>query len=120
MEDCAGADPGSDCCVYCEELLPAARRLRPGEEARVLWDGGRVFQVDDDYCRCSCSHARTPVPMAYRASSCAYDAVDCFGEPCRVDADGVVWNASPSGASSCAEAVFDLPYAGGEVVVAIP
>jgi hypothetical protein len=117
MLGCFAVNPGDSCCIPCPAMIPAVKELNPGGEVRIPWDGQVVYQVDADYCDCSCYWERPPVPMGYRASACAYSAFDCYASPCVPDADSVYWSANVSGTAACFETIFDIPYFEDEVII---
>ena len=118
MENCENVEPGGECCVMCD-MVSSVKELGGGEEARVQWDGEVLFTVVEDYCTCSC-YRPEPVPaMAYRAQVCVHDSYECLVASCEADENGVYELAAVSGTPRCFEALFDIPYAGDEVLIEV-
>ena len=61
LVDCARVDPGSHCCVMFD-VVAAVRQISPGQELRITWSGGNVFEGDDRYCQCPCHRAADVIP----------------------------------------------------------
>ena len=118
MAACEDYDPGEWCCVGCMPP-PRVKELHPGDGLQFEWDGAGVYTVDDAYCEeCSCSRSQGAGAMGYKAIACVYHDIHCTAI-CNPDENGEYDLAGVSGDPSCFETLFDIPYAGDEVVVII-
>ena len=120
MMNCAGLEPGSDCCIMCEREIPNTLRLDPGQGHEVEWDGN-LFTTNNERCSaCSCQDSG-PIPNGlYEARVTAYDTWRCDGfDPCVEGDGGVIEWAAPSGDSTEFVVEFSIPSSIGVVQIDI-
>ena len=106
------------CCIACMPA-PTVKVLPPGGEESVTWDGENTFVIDNDHCACGCYRPAEVPLMAYRAKGCVYHTMNCWGDVCTPDVNGMIFGAGTTGEPSCATVNFDLPYSDGTVLIEI-
>ena len=116
---CSSVSAGANCCVQCEQAVPAVRAIPPGGSHVVPWDGNLHAKATGTCSACECESTTPAASGTYQASTHAYTGYICQQPSCGADASGLITMAVPDGAETRIVTNFSIPSPDAEILLVI-